>query len=672
MEFKDFLNGGIQMDMNLIEAETKERIIIPERKSKAKNKRKRQYFQRESEEDSDFPSDLLLTTQEEHENSIHNQSVEFVNEIASKFKKRKTNENWKLTSSLPNNALKELIDNFDSNVTPGPITQVSTPYEAFSLFFDSEVIRLICDNSNIYAKQQKEKEMDKRAKNKKKIEGTQIGERNKCLNYGFERYKRAGINESDIKAYIAIILLMGLRVQHEQESHWADDPLYSNSKIKSIMDLTHFKMLKKFLHLCDNEKDISDKDPFYKVSKLMSLLVNKFEKHYIPSQNMSIDESMIAFKGRSKLRFYCPRKPKRYGFKLHALCEPTGYCFNMALDPGVEFRKQYKHCTSLTYKNQIVLELVSPLAGKGYITHMDTWYTSPLLFSLLAEAGTGANGTLSPLLRIFPSSFPQPSLTNNTNHTNKHKDKPKQKEKDNASLLETESASNENVIVSASNQELLWLKWMDRREVCCLSSVHHATMVYSNNKRKMVPDVVKQYALAMGGVDTMDQLISYYRFPHKSRRWWIAIFIHTLEMCVVNARVLYQKSLKEEIKHIKFRESIIDGLVQGYQILCKRKKKNIIVNGMGEKCGCNKIKESFGSVFIDISQLHRMIGERGEGRCKDCGEKTSIYRCANCEENPFLCPECFTAYHNQIYTRRTAKEIKMKLDFEEKSTEVLE
>ena len=55
---------------------------------------------------------------------------------------------------------------------------------------------------------------------------------------------------------------------------------------------------------------------------------------------LTIDESMIAFKWRNKMKFLMPNKPTKCGFKIHYLIEAnTNYLYNLILDP----RKHYKY-----------------------------------------------------------------------------------------------------------------------------------------------------------------------------------------------------------------------------------------------------------------------------------------------------------------------------------------
>lgn len=55
------------------------------------------------------------------------------------------------------------------------------------------------------------------------------------------------------------------------------------------------------------------------------------------------------------------------------------------------------------------------------------------------------------------------------------------------------------------------------------------------------PNIVKKYNHNMGGVDLADMLISLYRTPLKSRRWYLALFGQLLDMSVVNAWLLYRR-----------------------------------------------------------------------------------------------------------------------------------
>ena len=62
-----------------------------------------------------------------------------------------------------------------------------------------------------------------------------------------------------------------------------------------------------------------------------------------------------------------------------------------------------------------------------------------------------------------------------------------------------------------------------------------------DQKKKNIqcPQLVLQYNKGMGGVDLADMLISLYRTKIKTRRWYIKIFWHLVDMAKVNAWLLY-------------------------------------------------------------------------------------------------------------------------------------
>ena len=53
------------------------------------------------------------------------------------------------------------------------------------------------------------------------------------------------------------------------------------------------------------------------------------------------------------------------------------------------------------------------------------------------------------------------------------------------------------------------------------------------------PNAVKTYNTNMGGVDKMDSLLGFYRIFFRSRKWYLRIFFHMLDLSLINAWLLY-------------------------------------------------------------------------------------------------------------------------------------
>uniref|UniRef100_A0A2H1X0R7 SFRICE_016683 n=1 Tax=Spodoptera frugiperda TaxID=7108 RepID=A0A2H1X0R7_SPOFR len=60
--------------------------------------------------------------------------------------------------------------------------------------------------------------------------------------------------------------------------------------------------------------------------------------------------------------------------------------------------------------------------------------------------------------------------------------------------------------------------------------------------------IVKQYNAHMGGVDLADMLVSLYRSNFKTKRWYMALFAQTLDICANNARLLYRRDCQNSKK----------------------------------------------------------------------------------------------------------------------------
>lgn len=82
------------------------------------------------------------------------------------------------------------------------------------------------------------------------------------------------------------------------------------------------------------------------------------------------------------------------------------------------------------------------------------------------------------------------------------------------------------------------------------------------------PQAVEQYNKHMGGVDLTDRMVAHYPHGIKSRKFYLRIIFHFLNVCLINAWILYRSAKKEHA---------IDGLHglrcnHAYKIRRKRRK----------------------------------------------------------------------------------------------------
>ncbi len=86
-------------------------------------------------------------------------------------------------------------------------------------------------------------------------------------------------------------------------------------------------------------------DPLYKLRLFLLPLIAHFQSLYTLHREVSIDESMIWFKGRLGFIQYVPKKPTKWGMKAFVLSDAqTAYMFNWHLYTGMNI---YVRCMKM-------------------------------------------------------------------------------------------------------------------------------------------------------------------------------------------------------------------------------------------------------------------------------------------------------------------------------------
>ena len=76
-------------------------------------------------------------------------------------------------------------------------------------------------------------------------------------------------------------------------------------------------------------------DKLYKIWPTLDTIIAQFKSVYMPKAQVSIDESIIGFKGHLSFVQYMPKKPTKWGIKAWVLAESeTGYVWNMKIYTG--------------------------------------------------------------------------------------------------------------------------------------------------------------------------------------------------------------------------------------------------------------------------------------------------------------------------------------------------
>jgi Transposase IS4/DDE_Tnp_1-like zinc-ribbon len=268
-------------------------------------------------------------------------------------------------------------------------------------------------------------------------------------------------------------------------------------------------------------------------------LINNFQRVYVPDREISIDESLLKYKGRLSWKQYIASKRARFGVKFFTLCESkSGYIWNSIIYTGKDTLIDNKYA-QYGLSTSSVLSLVDPLLDKGYCVVMDNFYSSPELFNVLLSRSTDAYGTVRPNRKGMPSEMKRKKI-------------------------------NAGEMIAWRKDKLLAFKWKDKRDVHILSTVHGSTMDQlrsRTNEEVVKPSAVVSYNMSMGGVDHADQSMTYYPVVRKQqKKYYIKIFRHLLEQSLWNSFVLYNQRREKKVTHAYFILELVEKLFTTFQL----------------------------------------------------------------------------------------------------------
>ena len=113
-----------------------------------------------------------------------------------------------------------------------------------------------------------------------------------------------------------------------------------------------------------------------KIKPLLDVLIPRFQELYHPSQNLSIDETIVGFRGRFGSIQYMPQKPTKWGIKAFLLADAAnGYLLNCIVYTCAQTLEGANAAYSiLPQPVQIVMELmVGKYLYKGYHLFTDRY-----------------------------------------------------------------------------------------------------------------------------------------------------------------------------------------------------------------------------------------------------------------------------------------------------------
>ena len=527
----------------------------------------------------------------------------------------------------------------DSGPSYGPFmssryTNIDNPQKKpevfFQSLFDERMWTILADATNVYARSK-----------------TVTRHGNRCTDPTHPDYKKfcrlntwIDVTPSDIKMFLAHILIMGLVHKSEVEKYWNMNTYTKIPFFGKYMSRNRFQAILWNFHVNDDSQNPSARqpghDPLCKIRPFVDMVKRNFVYVYKPSKCLSFDEACCPFKGRVKFRVYNPMKPNRFHIKLFQVSEAeSGYILGFHVYTGKD-----SSCISLASKpldgdctktTKVVLGLLEETKSldKGHHIYMDNYYTSPELFRELFHRETYACGT-----------------------ARKRKGMPK-------TIADAKLKPLESIFMR--NGPLLCLKWSGpkkkakaKKPVTMLTTIHSADELLTKKKdshgnRIPKPVCIYQYTKKMSGVDISDQYLSHHVALRKSMKWSRKLFFHMFNMVMLNSYILNKKFGQKMQKH-EYIEYIATYLVESsFPGVSNLPQRTVASN----PCVSRLIERHFPKKISDGKNGHlcRACNFTKNQLVKlgfipvDLKRKTTSFRCSECDI-PLCVTPCFEIFHS--------------------------
>lgn len=498
-----------------------------------------------------------------------------------------TNNATEENVELPHRTIQDTWTETSEGMKQIPFTKVNQllvdspgqePYDWFRLLVDDELLNMIVLQSNNYAVE---------------VLSVSSGHRSRI-----SAWKPLTISE--LLVFIGLTLHTGTIKLPRICDYWKKHRLFSNC-FSTFMSRDRYFLIMRCLHFCENlpATELPPADRLYKVRPIMNHFNSKMQTVYYPGKHLSLDESMVLWKGKLSFRQYLPKKKHKYGVKLYMLTESDGTVLDLTIYAGANDSLSGKNHTE-----KVVMFLMRNFLNSGHSLYMDNYYNSCNLAKELLNKNTFCTGTI-------------------------RKDRignPPEVTKANLKKGESKGMYSEKILVG---------KWRDKRDVLYISTEFENIMENTKNRRgneveKPLP--VVNYNKYMGGIDHRDQMSAYYPMIRKTLRWYKKIGIHMFQLYLQNAHSLFNKYSGRKLSLYQFRLEILEKLLPDelQQIEAHRNLEHLPTK-------------------IEIrNENHRILRKK----CRMCGKnkirKDTPYHCPTCPDKPGLClGACFRKYHER-------------------------
>ncbi|GBP83378.1 PiggyBac transposable element-derived protein 4 [Eumeta japonica] len=298
-------------------------------------------------------------------------------------------------------------------------------------------------------------------------------------------------NREELKAVFGLLMLAGLYRSNRQSiiDLWANDGT-GIEIFRNTMTRQRFTFLVNNLRFDDasTRTERAAIDRLTPIRDVFEVFVRNCQSAYTPFEYLTIDEELVAFRGRCSFRQYIPSKPAKYGLKLYALVDAkTFYTMNLEIYCGKQPDSSPYAVSNKPFN--VVDRLVRCVSGSGRNITMDNFFMSfETVENLLQNHKLTAVGTLRSNKACLPTLF-------------------KARREEKSSMF-------------GFQKDITIVSYIPKPRKCVhmMSSLHHDDEIDPESGTQRKPSIITFYDSTKSGVDVVDKLSRTYDVSRNSKR----------------------------------------------------------------------------------------------------------------------------------------------------------
>lgn len=331
---------------------------------------------------------------------------------------------------------------------------------------------------------------------------------------------------AELYAFLGAHLFMGIDRLPRTELYWSST--FGHPLLTSLFSRDRFSQLLRFFRVVAPDEDAAARDPLPHVRALAAKLNASFAAHAAPSQRLTLDEAMVAYKGRATIKQYIPSKPHKWGYKIYCLSSED-YLLRFEVYAG----KEERSVEGATYDT--VMRMLQGYEDRAHILFTDNWFTSPTLLLALQRKSIRLCGSVRRNRKGMPAiSDAEASALRQGEWLQRQK--------------------GDATVAVWRDQKAMWLLYNH-----CSPTEAASLERWSDAGRKVsigCPRAIRDYFYGARSVDVLSQLHYAYLPGRKAMRAWPRLAWWLLDMCVINAFKLWSNG-QQHPGQLRFREELM-------------------------------------------------------------------------------------------------------------------